>query len=285
MIVSVLNRKGGVGKTTVTVNLAAALADHGVRILMVDIDPQASASLSLGIARADLPPSIADVLYRRLLLPEALRKTEIPGLDMLTGSADLASAQQDLARCYRTPERALATVLQPIADLYDLILVDCPAGLPLLAHCALIASDGLLVPTTPTFLACEGVENTLAACQRVVQRHAAKSRLLGIVINQSRSSTEVCRAKAEALRDRYGESVLQTEVPHSVRLIEAPEAGVPISRFAPESRAAQAFHTLAAEVLERARPGTSGVPVNLRTTANLEDTTGIRWQASRLLRN
>src|SRR6185295_6258124 len=165
MITAVISRKGGVGKTTTSVNLAAALALSGRRVLLVDLDSQASASLSLGVPREELAPSSADVLLGGFLASAAIRPTKVPGLDLITASVDLIHADLELGR-YRSRESRLKGALAAVSPRYDLIFLDCPSSLSLVPINAIVAADAFVVPTMPHFLSLTGVTNLIAAAHR-----------------------------------------------------------------------------------------------------------------------
>jgi chromosome partitioning protein len=174
LIVAVVSKKGGVGKTTTAVSLASALAGHGHRVLLVDLDPQASASLWLGVERAQLAPSVADVMLGGLAPTAGIRSTATEGLDLLTASADLLRCERELS-IRRDRDRVLRDRLRPaIEGRYDHVLVDAPAGMSLLTVSALVAADTYLVPATPDFLALEGLDNLIQATERIAFRNQVR---------------------------------------------------------------------------------------------------------------
>jgi chromosome partitioning protein len=251
MITALLSRKGGVGKTTTAVNLGAALAEKGQRVLLVDLDPQASASLSLGVPRDRLSPSSADVLLNGEPLADVIRPTSAKGLWVVTASIDLQRADAELG-VFNKKEGRLRAALAPVTERYDHILLDCPASLSILPVNALVASNAFIVPTTPQFLATAGVANLLSIAERLTWTANARTIPLGILLTMVDYRTKATRRTVDRIRAEHGPLVFAIEVRINVRLSEAPEAGQTIFQYDPKATGAEAYRLLADEFLLRA---------------------------------
>ncbi|MEO8275903.1 MAG: ParA family protein [Thermoanaerobaculia bacterium] len=250
MIVAVISRKGGVGKTTSVVSLAGALARLGKSVLVVDLDAQASASLSLGVSRGDLAPSVHDVLFRGMPAAKAIRSTLTAKVDLLTASADLMHADVELAPL-RNREAKLRDALLPVASSYDWILLDCPASFNTIAQCALIACDHFIVPAVPHYLAFDGIQPLLEAADRLAGRYGRTSGFLGVLLTMVDNRSKSARAQATSLREKLVDRVFDCEIPMNIRLAEAPESGQTIFAWFPQAAGAHAYRLAAVELLHR----------------------------------
>ena len=248
-VISLINNKGGVGKTTTAVNLAAGVARKGKSVLLVDLDAQASASLSLGLSHGQLEPSTADVLLDGLDVTEA-RSELTEGISLLPGSPDLKDTDINLAAQYGR-EKKLQRALGDARKDYDMILLDCPPSFSLLPVNALVAADYFLVPVTPQYLSLEGVGNLLDTVDEIRDGIGSVASVLGIVITQADYRSTATKEVVEVLRDRYGRRVFETEVRVNVRLSEAPSYGQSIFEYAPTSTGAEAYEHLTEELLRR----------------------------------
>jgi len=251
MIVGVHNPKGGTGKTTTAVNVAAVLAEMGRRVLLIDLEPYAAASISLGVALADLRPSVADVVFGHTRMAAAIRTVpSTKGLHLLTGSAALTEIDRKLTGT-RAPEQRLADMIRPLNAAYDVIIIDAPAGESLLSQSVPYAAQHLLVPVTPSYLPLEALAQYLRWYQALRKRRKGLATLLGIVLTQVSYDAAASREVIEIIRAHNREGVFETEIPRDSRVAEAPSHGVPLTRYAPNGPATKAYRRVTAEILHR----------------------------------
>ena len=251
MRLALANLKGGVGKTTTAVNLAAAFARSGLTTLLIDLDPQASATFSMGVGREQAEPSSAEVLSGKAEVGEAAAETLVPGLHLLPGSLRLASAEWSLVR-KQEPEKLLRKALASVRR-YDVVVMDSPPGLSILTLNALAAADAFIVPVAPHRLDAEALASFLELVDEARDRIGRKAELLGILLTMVDHRTLLTESMVNELRRQYGQRVFRTEVPINVRLAEAPSRGIPIFNYESWSTGAAAYGRLGAEVLRRSR--------------------------------
>ncbi len=248
-LIALANQKGGVGKTTVAVNLGAALAERGVRTLVVDLDPQGNATTGLGIDRFSIEGSVYDALLEGRALSEVIRRTALPGLECVPATVDLAGAEIELVNADEREHR-LRRALADVSG-YDVVLIDCPPSLGLLTVNALTAAHDLIAPVQCEYYALEGLGQLLASAERVRKGLNPRLRLAGVVLTMYDARTKLSAQVSEEVRKHFGRAVYGAVVPRSVRLSEAPSFGEPIIRLDPSARGSIAFRVLANEFMER----------------------------------
>jgi chromosome partitioning protein len=249
-IVAISNQKGGVGKTTTAINLAASLAALDRSVLLVDLDPQSNATSGLGFSRAKEGPNAYDVISGDAPAASAIRPTPFPNLSLLPSGRDLVGAEIELVN-ESGRESRLREALEPIRGDFETIFVDCPPSLSLLTVNALSAADGVLIPIQTEYFALEGVSELLETVERV--RHAFNPELAidGVVLTMYDDRTNLGRQVTDDIRRHLGDKVYETIIPRNVRLGEAPSFGKPVLAYDIKSKGAEAYLALAREFLQR----------------------------------
>ena len=247
-IIAVVNQKGGVGKTTTAVNLTAALHDLGLKVLLVDFDPQANASSGLGVDKRKIKHSVYDCVINEVPAAEAIVKTKFG--DVLPSHADLAGAGVELINTDHR-ERQLAQVLIPIKDNYDIIFIDCPPSLELLTLNGLCAADSILVPVQCEYYALEGLSDLMATLRMVKRKMNPRLDIFAVVLTMFDGRTNFSTQVAQEVRRHFPGKVLSSVVPRNIRLAEAPSHGLPVTAYDRSSRGAVAYKAMAEEIKKK----------------------------------
>ncbi|MGR3761263.1 ParA family protein [Roseobacteraceae bacterium NS-SX3] len=252
-IIAVANQKGGVGKTTTAINLAAAMVETGQRVLVVDLDPQGNASTGLGIEPSDRDLTTYDLLVDDAPLPDLIRATSIEDLCIIPATVDLSSADIELFTNEKRSFLLHDALRQPAMDEYDwdYILIDCPPSLNLLTVNAMVAAHSVLVPLQSEFFALEGVSQLMLTIREVRQSANPNLRIEGIVLTMFDRRNNLSQQVEQDARENLGELVFQTKIPRNVRVSEAPSYALPVLNYDTNSLGAQAYRALAEEIIAK----------------------------------
>ncbi len=253
-ILSVANQKGGVGKTTTSVNLATALSAIGQKVLLVDLDPQGNASTGLGIKRAGLRTSTYDIIFDDASIEETVKKTKVPGLDVLPSSIHLSGAEIELVSLPRREFKLKEGLMKNGSgqqNKYDYVIIDCPPSLSLLTLNALVASDSIVVPLQCEFYALEGLSHLVKTIERVQKTFNPDLDIHGVVLTMYDKRNNLSQAVENDVREYFGDTVYKTVIPRNVRLSEAPSYGLPAIVYDMKCPGSSAYISLAKEILKR----------------------------------
>ena len=250
--IALVNQKGGVGKTTTAVNLAAYLGKKKKKVLIIDIDPQANATSGLGISKADLEDTVYDVLINEVPMSDVIYETSADNVDICPTNINLAGAEIELVSVI-SREQILKKAIEEIKDSYDYIIIDCPPSLGLLAINALTASDDIIIPIQGEYYALEGLSQLIDTINIIKKKINPNIQILGVVLTMFNMRTQLSKQVKDEVDKYFGKSVFNTIIPRNVKLAEAPSYGQAICDYDKNSKGAKAYQSLAAEVIKRTK--------------------------------
>ena len=248
-IISVANQKGGVGKTTTSINLATSLSAINKKILLIDADPQGNASTGIGISYENRSPNLYDLIVNEFLDLSSIKKTIVPGLDIITANTNLAASEIELAEV-RNREFVISNLLSKVEG-YDYILIDCPPALGLLTINALVASNSIIIPLQSEFFALEGISSLVNSIELIRESFNPNLVIEGILLTMVDKRNSLSSLVEKDVRDHFGETVYKTTIPRNVRVSEAPSHGKPAILYDVNSTGSMAYIGLAREILKK----------------------------------
>ena len=249
-ILAICNQKGGVGKTTTSINLAASLAHLKNKVLLIDTDPQANATSGVGIDKASISQSIYNILVDEVDINDVIVKTAYENLDIVPSSIALAGAEVELVSAISREQR-MKNAISEIKEDYDYVVIDCPPSLGLITLNSLTAADGVIIPVQTEYYALEGLSQLMNTFNIVRKHLNSKLDIFGVLLTMTDSRTNISNQVAEQVRDHFKEKAFDTVIARTVRLSEAPSFGEPIIEYAKNSNGAKQYVSLAKEVIER----------------------------------
>ena len=251
LVIAIANQKGGVGKTTTAINLAAALAARGLKALLIDLDPQGNASTGLGFDRSGHFVGTYDLLVSARPAPDAIQRTDVANLSLIPADTDLVGAEIELVDAENRTHRLAQSLAQLPDGAYDVVLIDCPPSLGLLNLNGLVAADAVLVPLQCEFFALEGISQLMRTIERVKGGPNPRLKLAGIVLTMYDRRNNLTDLVADDARSFFGDKVYETTIPRNIRISEAPSHGKPVLSYDPRSAGALAYTQLADELIRR----------------------------------
>lgn len=249
-IIAVANQKGGVGKTTTSINLAACLAGKGKRVLAVDMDPQGNLTSGLGVDKDSVEKSIYELIIGEVDIKEVINKEVLENLDIIPTSIDLSAAEIELIGV-DDKEYILRNAIDQVKDQYDFVIIDCPPSLSMLTINAMTTADSVIVPIQCEYYALEGLSQLIHTVELVKDRLNSKLEIEGVVFTMYDARTNLSLQVVENVKDNLQQNIYKTIIPRNIRLAEAPSYGLPINKYDPKSTGAESYMRLADEVIER----------------------------------
>ena len=249
-IIAVANQKGGVGKTTTSINLAACLAEKGKKVLAVDMDPQGNLTSGLGVDKDSVEKSIYELIIGEVDIKEVINKEVLENLDIIPTSIDLSAAEIELIGV-DDKEYILRNAIDQVKDQYDFVIIDCPPSLSMLTINAITTADSVIVPIQCEYYALEGLSQLIHTVELVKDRLNSKLEIEGVVFTMYDARTNLSLQVVENVKDNLQQNIYKTIIPRNIRLAEAPSYGLPINKYDPKSTGAESYMRLADEVIER----------------------------------